>query len=815
MSARKTQVGAMLSSGPRSAGSSIAGIAVALGFLAGCGSSTRGPIIAEPEGPARPLAPLRTDDVSGVWALGQMCHGIQQRLPLGFELRADHQLTVRMKLPEFRQPLVLSGHMDPATGLFFAEGGFAGVGPATIRGAFIKDEQLALVYYRKSGMPRGEGPAPRCTFGIIARAETWDETLSRQVWTPERATRVDSGTCPERVKTWLTRYRDWVARESPLGPIYMDVTGPRTTYGQLRPPSQPAVFASAMYLDPSFVPLTGRGFAYANVNTLGRLRQIIRQPQRCGLAPDSFPRGALEALESPLSTFPRATALDVMVARALRVWAERYRATLPRFDGARAANPVGALERHQGGAAFARVALWAQGPGLDPTPLLDAIARTEHLLEEDAARYVAARCGEGIPSTLQGLDRVLDCRRRVLNYLDGHGAEIRKALSAELQPLVDRVGRQAYLGLIATQTGAQGYRQLKLLADGGSALFELSPPIEKALRAEAAAAAEHIASGTARQLDIRFRAEVQSKPTAPEQLAAAVHFESTVRPGVDAMANHAALASSRRAREQVRRQLLAQVAPAMIALVAKAETQMEAELVGERYIHPDDTKTGDAARFLAAIDARFGQIAPFRGLPGAQYLDPMVRGDFREVARVERQFMTGVLGRLGGVTGQWVEFMDQFFRFGGGRASVKERVLSASLAPMMLSTYVLNYQSVYPQRCLGENPAASSWQTVTTWVTKNGFGEVVDRDVQRGGVETFYVKRKLAPVFKLIGPEGGRADGDRVLSAIFATPGQLTALELVQGLRTAMRRLDCDSPQMLRFEDNLLRYIDLKRSGQL
>ena len=260
--------------------------------------------------------------------------------------------------------------------------------------------------------------------------------------------------------------------------------------------------------------------------------------------------------------------------------------------------------------------------------------------------------------------------------------------------------------------------------------------------------------------------------------------------------------------------VLAQIEEEKVMIQRKQEEerrQMQEEAARERQIEEQRRQRIDAAWAAEAEAEASGNLArpalvpppevsgPFDGLKGASFFNAMYKGDFDTV----RQYTTYYQERK---IRQRQEAM-------GGQPHIMDGILdsafrSVSLASNMMAVYLFNYDSQY-QSCLGDD--AATFTVVRVYpevVTTNLIGVEIARSYGFTTRKTYRVKKVFENAFRRVGRMQPSGVMGKLSDWLLNAGGTDLRNEVVAGTRMLMARFTCDSPEIQRLEQNLLRFRD-------
>lgn len=208
------------------------------------------------------------------------------------------------------------------------------------------------------------------------------------------------------------------------------------------------------------------------------------------------------------------------------------------------------------------------------------------------------------------------------------------------------------------------------------------------------------------------------------------------------------------------------------------------------------------------LGERLADIAPFRGLPGEDYLNALYASDARTLEQLDVYYTAGIkplmdlMSTSFGYIGPLIDAANGQ-RNGTTRATFDQGVRNLSAIHSVFGTYLLDYGDVY-DGCLDSN--APEFETVqSSELVTTRYGVEVSRTRQWTKRDRYRVPARMAPYFSSVwrsGADNGVAD---IMDYLINDNRGTT---LVRGIRDAMKRFDCDAPEIVKLEQGMQNYFD-------
>ena len=232
-------------------------------------------------------------------------------------------------------------------------------------------------------------------------------------------------------------------------------------------------------------------------------------------------------------------------------------------------------------------------------------------------------------------------------------------------------------------------------------------------------------------------------------------------------------------------------------LVTKIETAQGGPALSEiadSYLCECDRGTPAMQPVLNALAVRRKIVAPFDDFAGGDYLNAIYSGDQSEVSRADASYFAAYGDALDKIKAM-------VKKLGGGNIPGRE-ALDGSLAPRVLTMYLLNYESAYA-KCL--RPDAQTFTVVTTRenVITGQFGAEIARLYMGKTVDHYRVNMEFVAAFTAL---GASTPDDLAGYDLLLNNGR--TLRLLSGVSDAMAHFDCADPRIKRLEKNMLKFYD-------
>ena len=215
-----------------------------------------------------------------------------------------------------------------------------------------------------------------------------------------------------------------------------------------------------------------------------------------------------------------------------------------------------------------------------------------------------------------------------------------------------------------------------------------------------------------------------------------------------------------------------------------------------RYFFEGDLAADDMEDVAERLDAELRRQAPFRDIPGGDYLNALVNGDARRLAALDRVYMRG-LKPFFNLALQSLALLNPSVR-----GAIAREVENLSAIQAVFGTYLLNYGEAYPG-CLGPSPSVFRVTTSQDTVTTDSSGQEVRRVRNWTERDDYAVPRRLDPHFRQLWQADQRTTDQRFWDAVF-NDGQTT--RLVRAMEAAMDDHDCDSAPIKALEAGMIAY---------
>ncbi|MEM6649282.1 MAG: hypothetical protein AAF603_03425, partial [Pseudomonadota bacterium] len=149
---------------------------------------------------------------------------------------------------------------------------------------------------------------------------------------------------------------------------------------------------------------------------------------------------------------------------------------------------------------------------------------------------------------------------------------------------------------------------------------------------------------------------------------------------------------------------------------------------------------------------------------------------------------------------------------GTAEAQMRQELRNLTALYAVMGTYLLDYQDVY-QDCLKPNAIQLTITTQTDTVTKDGFGNEINR-VKGWTTKDYYkINPEFEEYFKTIFVTAKKS-GPTQMFDLFLNDGRIQQLR--QGVRSVTRRMECSSPEIKQLEEGFRAYDqDIERRMQL
>lgn len=577
----------------------------------------------------------------------------------------------------------------------------------------------------------------------------------------------------------------------------------------------------AMYEDAEFRAAFGKRFAEMDDAEANQLAQVLQGSYRCPeLTPERQAQAnrQLMALLPPLRDSPhfsrRLVALELAARPHVAAWAQGLQA---RIDGWARSEPA-RLDAAAIDGAAASVSAFAELAALPDAgaPLLAQLRRLrEQAASVQASQLVQTQAAQ-VPAELGALLRLAQQLRARPGGAAVDGAA-RQAVAERVDALLPGAARD----WAARAQGLSGWRALAGWRQSHAELLVLAgAPAQAAAQAALDERQASLASELLAGWRQDFARQVATQPPGLAALAAGTALELRLRDETAALAALPALQAFSAERATRRTLDLQAAAPALVAQARQAPHLSALQALRERHLLPEDADSATAQALQAAFSARQAQIAPFAGLPAADYLNALYGEDVERLQALDRAFREPYKAMLLPTLQQTAPLMNLFSRIGGVQmdyAALMTRSLdSISLIAPLFAVYLIEFEGRLGP-CLERDALRFKITRSSETVYKDGWGNYKYSVQHPDQVEHFRVNRRFGPVFEQVGLSNPQSVLGNMLDGVFKSGGRVGIGELVQGTRAMMDRFDregCNAPLMRRMETAMLSYFARYRQAE-
>lgn len=575
-----------------------------------------------------------------------------------------------------------------------------------------------------------------------------------------------------------------------------------------------------MFADAVFAPAFGKPLTDMDVTEARQLWQVLMGSPACGAAQAQARLAAapVQALAKPLMDHADHNRGQVVLALAAHPVFDQWAATqLQRMDAWKATAPDAiALPEIDG----ALAALAAFGDDTREAARIAAALPALQQLRAQVALAVDVRSvmelAATTPADLAALGRLAaEAQRFKPGVEPGESARL-----AALQR-VDAMLVPATTAWAAQRTGGIGWQQLAGWRTDHAALLFLATPA-RAEQAQAVVSArqdelEAMLVGNWRQT---HASQIAAHAPGLPALAAGVALEKQLRDQVGPLAARPQVQALVAERAVRRLQDLEAALPELTRRLAGAPHQSALEALRGEYWLPADEASRPGRALLDAMAARQAQVAPFVGLPGADYLNALYGADVQRLQALDQAFRAPYARMMAPAVDHMAPIINLVGKAAGMRLDYKTTVTKAinnvSLIAPMFATYLVEYEGRLGP-CLERDAVTFKRTTTSETVYRDGWGNFKYSVQHPDRVETFKVNRRFAKVFEQIGLAGQGSVLGELIDRGLRNKGQLGLTDITAGTRAMMQRFDregCASPLMARMEASMLEQFSAYAKGQ-